>query len=251
MTPPRPLLAGRRILITGGAGGIGRACARALLQEGAALTLADLDARALTAAARDLTSNGATFTTHVTDLEGIAACRAAIEAAGGPLYGLIHLAGLYEHDPFDPGEEGVWSRAIQSNLTNAYDLARAFEGHHAGTLADGPARLVLTSSLAFRRGVPDRVAYAAAKGGIVGLVRSLSRRMAPHVLVNAVAPGLIATPMTAEVMAKRGDRLVQDIPLRRPGTAAEVAGVIRFLCGPDATYMTGQALNIDGGVTAS
>lgn len=239
------ILQGRRVVITGGAGGIGRATAAALLEQGAEVTLVDIDAGALDTALAELSRLGA-VAAHCSDLRDPSACGAALDAGGGPLHALVHMAGIYEHDPFDPAEDDIWPRTIQSNLTNAYDLARVFQSRHVR--GDDPARLVLASSLAFRKGVPDRVAYSAAKGGIVGLVRALSRRMAPDVLVNAVAPGLIATRMTAEVMALRGEKLVEDIPLRRAGTAAEVAGVIRFLCGPDSTYITGQTLNVDGGV---
>jgi 3-oxoacyl-[acyl-carrier protein] reductase len=108
---------------------------------------------------------------------------------------------------------------------------------------------VLTSSIAHRRGSPDRVPYAAAKGGVVGLTRALSRKLAPDVLVNAVAPGLIETKMSASIIAERGDDYRHEIPLKRFGKPSEVASVIRFLCSPDASYITGQTITIDGGIT--
>ena len=108
---------------------------------------------------------------------------------------------------------------------------------------------MLTSSIAFRRGSPDHVAYGAAKGGIVGLTRSLSRRLAPDILVNAIAPGLIETRMTEEVIAERGEQMRPQIPLRRFGRPEDVAGVIRFLCGPESAYITGQTITVDGGLT--
>ncbi|GKY87747.1 SDR family NAD(P)-dependent oxidoreductase [Sinisalibacter aestuarii] len=237
----------RSIVITGGAGGIGRATARAFLELGNAVTLIDINADALEDARSELAGLGKVVA-HQSGLENVSACRTALEAAGGPAHALIHLAGIYEHDPFSEDESDVWPRAIQSNLTNAYDLARVFGTFH---IADPTARLVLASSLAFRKGVHDRIAYSAAKGGIVGLVRALSRKLAPNVLVNAVAPGLIATRMTTDVIALRGEKLVADIPLQRAGAASEVAAVIRFLCGPDASYITGQTLNVDGGVVSS
>jgi 3-oxoacyl-[acyl-carrier protein] reductase len=112
-----------------------------------------------------------------------------------------------------------------------------------------PARIVLTSSVAYRRGSADRVPYAAAKGGIVGLTRALSRRLAPEVLVNAIAPGLIETRMSDPIVAERGDAYLREIPLKRFGHPSEVASVIRFLCSPDASYITGQTITVDGGIT--
>src|SRR5208337_3724246 len=112
-----------------------------------------------------------------------------------------------------------------------------------------PARIVLTSSVAYRRGSADGVPYAAAKGGIVGLTRALSRKLAPDVLVNAIAPGLIETGMADPVVAERREADREEIPLKRFGKPPEVASVIRFLCSPDASYITGQTITIDGGIT--
>jgi 3-oxoacyl-[acyl-carrier protein] reductase len=111
------------------------------------------------------------------------------------------------------------------------------------------ARIVLTSSVAYRRGSAGYPPYAAAKAGIVGLTRSLSRRLAPDVLVNAVAPGVIETRMSEPAIGDRGDAYRREIPLQRFGHPSEVATVIRFLCSPDASYITGQTITIDGGIT--
>jgi 3-oxoacyl-[acyl-carrier protein] reductase len=156
------------------------------------------------------------------------------------------LAGLFEPDIPDPDDHGVWNRAIAANLTNAYDMAVAFSTRFDRR---GPARIVLTSSVAYRRGSAAYAPYAAATGGIVGLTRALSRKLAPDVLVNAIAPGVIETRMAEPVIAERGDAYRQEIPLQRFGKPFEVASVIRFLCSPDASYITGQTITIDGGIT--
>ncbi|HEY3848756.1 MAG TPA: SDR family oxidoreductase [Acetobacteraceae bacterium] len=233
----------RRIVITGGAGGIGVATARAFLDHGAHVILCDPDAQRLDEAKAAL--GGVRVFTVATDLSTPALCADPLVRAK-PVYALVHLAGVFEPDPLDPDEHGVWDRAIAANLTNAYDMAVAFR-----PCADtrGPARLVFASSVAFRRGSAGYAAYGAAKGGIVGLTRSLSRRFAPDILVNAVAPGVIMTRMAEPIIAERGDAYQREIPLQRFGQPHEIASVIRFLCSSDASYITGQTITIDGGLT--
>ena len=240
---PAPF-SGKRIVVTGGAGGIGVETVRAFMDQGGHVIMADSDEAALTRA-RD-TLGRVRLGTIASALDTPAECARVIEAAGAPVYALVHLAGLFERDELDPDDHGVWNRAIAANLTNAYDMAVAFS-----TRFDRrePARIVLTSSIAYRRGSPDRVPYAAAKGGIVGLTRALSRKLAPDVLVNAIAPGVIETRMAEAIINERGESYRQEIPLKRFGKPSEIASVIRFLCSPDASYITGQTITIDGGIT--
>lgn len=236
---------GRTVVITGGAGGIGIETARAFLAGGAAIHLVDIDAARLEAA-RDALGGPAALTTHASLLDGPAACAAALDAVGTPVFALVHLAGVFEHDPMTPQHRSAYERAIAHNLTNGYDMAVAFKTRF--DKGRGPARIVMTSSLAFRRGSAGYVAYSAAKGGIVGLVRGLARELAPDVLVNAVAPGIIRTSMTKRFeSAGEGDQRRAEILLRRFGEPSEVASVIAFLCSSGATFMTGQTINIDGG----
>ncbi len=239
-----PSLAGRTVAITGGAGGIGLATARAFLQSGAKVLLVDIDADRLADAKSAL---GATnVMCHASRLEGPQACAQALAEAGGPVFALVHLAGIVERDFFDPDNRGLWDRSIAVNLTSAYDMSVAFL-RQADSLTEGSPRIVLTSSMAYRRGGIGGTSYSAAKGGIAGMMRALSRQLAPRILVNAIAPGVIETPMTEVMRATRNDELVREIPLQRFGRPHEVAAVIHFLCGAGATFMTGQVINIDGG----
>jgi 3-oxoacyl-[acyl-carrier protein] reductase len=235
---------GKRIVITGGAGGIGVETARAFMRQGAHVLLVDIDEERLAQA--ETTLGKVQIGLHQSALDSPASCAAAMAAAGEPAYALIHLAGLFEKDAMDADDHSVWDRAIGVNLTSAYDMAVAFSNYFE---KKHTARIVLTSSVAYRRGSAGYPPYAAAKAGIVGLTRSLSRRLAPAILVNAVAPGLIDTRMAQVTIAERGDAYRQEIPLKRYGQPSEVATVIRFLCSADASYITGQTITIDGGIT--
>ena len=172
------------------------------------------------------------------------ACVDALSDIDEPIYGLVHLAGLIERDQELAAEHDVWDRAIANNLANAYDMATAVAERFDTSVM---SRLVFVSSLAFRRGGVDFVSYSAAKGGIIGLVRALARRLADQALVNAVAPGVIETPLTADLRARKAEKLLGEIPLGRFGHPREVASVIAFLLSEDSSYVTGQCINIDGG----
>jgi len=237
----------RRIVISGGAGGIGMACAERFLKAGAHVHLVDVDAERLATAKSTLSHIGSVSVTP-SGLRNPEECMAAVQAAGGPVYALVHMAGVFEEDALDLHDRTVWERAISSNLTNAYDMSIAFR---ACCEKDQICRIVLTSSRAFQRGAVGRAAYSAAKGGIVGLTRTFSREFAPSILVNAVAPGLIATKMTEDLTARAGAQRLAEIPLGRFGTPEDIAGVVGFLCSEASSYVTGQTITVDGGTLNS
>ncbi|MEO6745970.1 MAG: SDR family oxidoreductase [Caldimonas sp.] len=165
-------------------------------------------------------------------------------------YAIVHLAGISLPDRDDLGDLSLFDETMAANVRNGYQLARAFHQHHSGT-AELPSRLVFACSLAFRRGGLDRIAYSAAKGAIAGMVRAMTRRFAPTVHVNAVAPGIVLTPMTTQLIAERQEKLMNEIPIRRFAQPREVATVIEFLCGPASSYVNGQIINVDGGTVHS
>jgi len=238
--------AGRCVVVTGGAGGIGAACARLFLAQGARVHLVDADGGRLAAVQRELA--GDALSAHASALDSPAACRAAIASAPAPADTLVHMAGVFEPDPLDTDDRGVWQRAIASNLTNAYDMCIALR---AQLPAGRTGAIVLCSSRAFQRGAPGRAAYTAAKGGVVGLARTFSREFAPQLRVNAIAPGLIRTRMTEDLVAAMGAQRLAEIPLGRFGTPEDVANVAAFLCSDAASYVTGQLLTVDGGTLNS
>ncbi|MEM6620145.1 MAG: SDR family oxidoreductase [Pseudomonadota bacterium] len=222
-------------VITGAAGGIGRAIATRLSADGWRLHLIDVR--------EDGLGEFPAATRSISPLDTPEACRAALPK--GPITALVHMAGIFVPDQFPPNDRGIYDAVFSANATNAYDLTAAA----APQITDG-GRIVLASSLAFNRGAKDYVAYTMAKGAIAGLARALARRLGPRgITVNAVAPGIIETPMTDDLVAHRGRAKVEaEIPLGRLGQPEDVAGLVRFLIGPDAAYITGQLINVDGGI---
>lgn len=237
----------KRIIVTGAAGGIGVETLPLLAGENVELIAVDLPGR-LEPAEKVLANLPGQHQCVGSTIEDFETCQKIVQQSGGPISGLVHLAGVFEPDPCGPADPTIWQRAIAHNLTNAYNIAGACADKAD---PDAISRFVFISSLAFRRGSFEHVPYAAAKGGLVGMVRALSRLHAPHILVNGLAPGLIDTSMPAEIIAKRRDQLIASIPLKRFGHPSEVASVIAFLMSDAASYITGQILNVDGGIINS
>jgi NAD(P)-dependent dehydrogenase (short-subunit alcohol dehydrogenase family) len=236
------------VLVTGAAGGMGRAIARRLASQGHALALADLTADGLAEAALALPDGR--VTTHVLDVTDDAACSAVIAdvvAQHGGLDGLVNNAGIMVRRDALHTDTATWQHVLDVNLTGAFRMARA--AHDALAAAPAGAIVSISSSHAVMA-AKNSIAYSVSKAGISHLTRLLALEWADDgIRVNAVAPTVVATPMTVDVLADPAyvARKMAAIPLHRAVEADHVAGAVAYLLGPDAASTTGQILLLDGG----
>ena len=237
---PTGRLRGRRIVITGAGSGIGRRTAQLFAAEGAALTLLDRNAAGLTETAAE--TGGHTFVLDVTDDVAMQSAIAQGAAAMGGIDGLVSAAGVTFRGTARDTSPSDWRRVIEINLMGTYIAV-----HYCLPFmeeATGGTIVTLSSGQGLLPNVPNRTAYAASKGGVVGLTRSLAAELAPSIRVNCVAPGLVNTPMAADL---RGN--FSNYAMRRLAEPLEIANAILFLTSNEASYITGSTLAVDGGRT--
>ena len=243
-------LSGRVALVTGGSRGIGRAIVEVLARRGAAVAFSY---RQREDAARDLvrtlTATGARAWTgpcDVADESQVQQLIADASAALGPIDILVNNAGVARDGYVMMMDREKWDAVLRPNLDGAFFCTRAVV---RGMLVRRWGRVISLTSPSAVAGMPGQANYAASKGGLIGLTRTLSRELAPNgVLVNAVMPGLIETDMTAAIPETTRAAHVRNVPVGRLGTAAEVAEVVAFLSSDAAAYVTGQVIGVDGGL---
>jgi 2-hydroxycyclohexanecarboxyl-CoA dehydrogenase len=242
----------RIALVTGGASGIGAATARRLAAEGARVAIADLDLDGARAVAGEI--DGAAVPMDVTDTASVRAGVAATEEALGPVDVLVNNAGTDRFSFFVNTDEELWDFVLGVNLRGTIAVTHAVLG---GMQARGRGAIVSVASEAGRVGSQGSAVYSAAKGGVISFTRAVAREAARYgVRANAVAPGPIDTPLlnaAAELYGELGERLKQGMidatVMRRIGRPEEVAATIAFLASDDASYLTGQTLNVSGGLS--
>jgi len=243
-------LAGVRAFVTGASSGIGAATAVLFAAEGAAVGLAARRSEELARVAQGLPGARA-FACDVADHSSVLAALDAAEAELGPIDVAINCAGVIGPTPLEELSPEVWDHTIAVNLSGSFYVARELG---LRMRSRGGGRIVnVASDLAFT-GMSGYVDYCAAKAGVLGLTRGLAAELAPSVLVNAVAPGPVDTPMMDRELAMEPDpaaaraATIARVPLARISTAEEIARAILFLA-TDATYATGAVLSLDGGTT--
>jgi len=258
-----PNLTGRTALITGAASGIGAATARRLAADGAKLVLADLDGAKVEKVAKEL--GQVAVKADVTRSEDIERMLEEPYRRWGRLDVLFNNAGVIRVQPMldVTGEE--WDRVLNVNLRAVFFVlqatAKRMLRQDPMTGSELRGKLIQTASIAsYRGGNHMMTPYSASKAGVVSLTRSAAQVLAPQrITSNCVCPGAVETPMWEQIDREWGaleglgegeawKRRIRGIPLGRPERAEDVANVVAFLAGPDSDYMTGQALNVDGGI---
>jgi 3-oxoacyl-[acyl-carrier protein] reductase len=237
-------------LVTGASRGIGAAIADALARDGFDIAVgygSDAEGAQRTVAA--VAAHGRRAVALQADVsvedEAVGLVEAA-EAELGPLDAVVLNAGITRDGLFMRISAEDWRAVIDTNLTGAFFVSRATV---RGMLRRRSGTIVAVSSVVGLIGNPGQANYAAAKAGLIGMVKSLAKEVGPRgIRVNAVAPGYIATDMTAALSDDQREQVRTATPLGRLGTPEDVAGVVAFLCSPDAAFITGSVIRIDGGL---
>ncbi len=241
-------LTGKRVLVTGGASGIGAATAARFLEEGSAVCVLDRDAKGRQQIQRQLPDLAGTVDADVSNLKQVqAAFTDAVRIMGG-IDVVINNAGIsIRHNFLDITPE-EWDKVIAVNLTGVFYVAQTAARH---MWERGVGVILQTASTNGIMGYPYYADYNATKAGVIELTRSMALELAPKIRVCAVAPGYVLTPMQrAEYTDEMLDEVNRKIPLRRHAKPEEIAALFAFLASDDAAYMTGQVYTIDGAETA-
>ncbi len=239
-------LTGKSALVTGASGGIGGAIAKALHGAGAKVALSGTRVEPLEALAAELGEGAYVCPANLSDADSVEALPKAAVAAMGSLDILVNNAGITRDNLFMRMSDEEWQSVLDVNLTSAFRLMR---GSLRGMMKARWGRIISISSIVGATGNPGQGNYAAAKAGLVGMSKSLAYEVASRgITVNCVAPGFIATAMTDKLNDEQKGKILGQIPAARMGSAEEIAAAVLYLASPEAGYVTGATLHVNGGM---
>jgi 3-oxoacyl-[acyl-carrier protein] reductase len=240
-------LQGQTALVTGGSRGIGLAIARTLAEAGARVGVVARDEGRAAAAAAGLPGEGhAGFAADVADAASVTELFRRVEETLGTPDILVNNAGITRDNLLMRLKDDDWDDVLNTNLRGAFNTIRAAT---RGMMKRKSGRIINITSVVGVMGNKGQANYAASKAGLIGLTKSVAKELASRgILVNAIAPGYIATDMTSDLPEQARTALLEQIALGRLGEPEDIASVVRFLAGPGAAYITGQVLVVDGGM---
>jgi NAD(P)-dependent dehydrogenase (short-subunit alcohol dehydrogenase family) len=237
---------GRTALVTGGAAGIGHGVVQRLVEEGAQVSVWDVQPDKLAACQATWGERVLPQRVDVTDLQAVCAAHAAAVQHWGAVDIVVNAAGIVgPNGPFEAVEPAAWERVLRTNLTGSFWVMQAVVG---GMRERGWGRIVNVASIAALEGSAYLAPYAASKAGLIALTKSVGKELAATgVLVNAIAPALIATEMIEHLTPEYLAASLAKIPMGRPGTLAEVAALVAWLCSSECAFSTGAVYDLSGG----
>ena len=244
-----PRLAGRRILVTGGASGIGRATAALFAREGAAVAVLDRAAEAARAVALEIGGTGVPI--DVADPASVDAAVAQAASALGGVDGVVNAAGILSSPGIADTTPEQFAHTLAVNLTGTFLVVRAALPWLRQ--AAGATVVNIGSGVGLMPTGAGSTAYVASKGGVIAMSKSMAAELAPDIRVNVVCPGMVETAMTASFLRNAAGEVAPELAaryaMRRPATADEIAAAILFLTSTESSFVTGIALPVDGGRT--
>lgn len=238
---------GKLAVVTGGVNGIGLACSEKLLQEGYGVAVLDIDGRGATKLLEKWKgSRIRCWQCNVGNKSEVQDVCADVINSMGSVSVLVNCAGIQTHCLFEEMTDEIWDRTININLNGVFYMCRQIVPH---MISQGYGRVINIASMSARRGSRKHVHYCAAKAGVLGFTRALSVEAAPFgVTVNAVCPGIVETDMIQETLREKKEIWLHEMHVKRLGTPGDIANAVAFLASHESGWISGQALDINGGI---